>query len=96
MPSRAKPPPGNQARDNRSASPADRGRPPGNFFTAGAIVCGLLAVALPPVVFGVAGIALATVAKLRRERRANLAFVVVGLGVLTSIALVIVLSGTAR
>lgn len=52
--------------------------------------------ALPPVVFGVAGIALATVAKLRRERRANLAFVVVGLGVLTSIALVIVLSRTAR
>jgi hypothetical protein len=43
-----------------------------NAFSIGAIVCGLIAVVIFPIVFGPIGIVLGAIAKSRQEPKANL------------------------
>jgi uncharacterized protein YacL len=58
-----------------------------NAFSIAAIVCGVIAVLIFPIVFGPIGIILAAVAKSRNEPRANTALIVAIVGTIVGFLL---------
>lgn len=56
-------------------------------FSIGAIVCGIVAVLILPIVFGPVGLVLGGVAKKRGERLSTIALVVAGVGMVLGFVL---------
>lgn len=81
------PPPAAAPPSYAPMTPPTPPRPVGNGFSTGAIVCGAIAFLFFPIILGPVGLILAAVGKSKGEERANLGFVVAGLGLVVGMIL---------